>query len=334
MLYPFVFEPIYKSTIWGGNRLSQFKQLPRPMFGVGESWELSQVEGDVSVLANGEMKGCTLADLLDRYPEEILGKQVYERSGKQFPLLFKFIDAKRDLSVQVHPDDEMARRHYGPQANGKTEMWYVVKAEPYAALIAGFTRNISTVEYQYLMRQQRIEEVLRRFKVQAGDVFYIPPGLVHSIGGGILLLEIQQSSDYTYRMYDYNRLDAHGKPRELHTELAAEALDYRFHSDVKKAYDFEKDYQADLVDGRYFRSALLRLQAGQTCLRNKKADDSFVVYNCLQGSVELSCLADAPENKLQISQGTTVLIPAALTESIHLQALQESLLMETSCVSI
>lgn len=334
MLYPFVFEPIYKSTIWGGNRLSQFKQLPRPMFGVGESWELSQVEGDVSVLANGEMKGCTLADLLERYPEEILGKKVYERSGKQFPLLFKFIDAKRDLSVQVHPDDEMAHRHYGPQANGKTEMWYVVKAEPYAALIAGFTRNISTVEYQYLMRQQRIEEVLRRFKVQAGDVFYIPPGLVHSIGGGILLLEIQQSSDYTYRMYDYNRLDAHGKPRELHTELAAEALDYSFHNDVKKAYDFEKDYQADLVDGRYFRSALLRLQAGQTCLRNKKADDSFVVYNCLRGSVELSCIPDVPENKLSISQGTTVLVPAAMTESIHLQALKESLLMETNCVSI
>lgn len=330
MCYPFVFEPIYKITIWGGNRLSQFKQLPQPMFGVGESWELSQVEGDISVLANGPMKGSTLNELLDLYPEAILGKRVYEACGKHFPLLFKFIDAKRDLSVQVHPDDEMARKHHGPQAHGKTEMWYVIEAEPYAALIAGFARNISNVEYKLLMRQHRIEEVLHRFKVQPGDVFYIPPGLVHSIGGGILLLEIQQTSNFTYRMYDYNRLDANGKLRELHTELAAEALDYSYHSDVKKFYHFDENHHADVVSCSHFKADLLALTAHQTCLRDKSDKDSFVVYNCLSGKACLYCLEDKQDTKVYLHRGTTVLVPAVLAKSICIEPETDALLMETS----
>ncbi len=328
MLYPLAFEPIFKSTIWGGNKLSQYKGLPQSAYGVGESWELSQVEGDVSIVANGPLKGMSLTALLEHYPEELLGAKVYARFGKHFPLLFKFIDAKRDLSVQVHPDDEMARRRHGPQAYGKTEMWYVVEAEPYATLIAGFSRNLSNVEYKLRMRQNRIEDVLRRFKVQAGDVFYIPPGLVHSIGGGILLLEVQQTSDYTYRMYDYNRPDANGCPRELHTELAAEALDYRYHTDSKIDYDLPFDGTAALVDCDYFKTQAIHLQPGELCRRDKSAEDSFVAYNCVRGSLSLIC-GDFPS--LDIHQGMTVLVPAVLASLIVLEAESEVVMVETCC---
>lgn len=329
MLYPFEFEPIFKRTIWGGNRLSRFKHLSQPAFGVGESWEISQVEGDVSVLANGPMKGTTLSQLLEQFPEEILGKKVYARFGTHFPLLFKFIDAKRDLSVQVHPDDAMAKKYHGPQASGKTEMWYVIEAEPYAALIAGFSRNLSNVEYQLRMKQNRIEEVLRRFKVQAGDAFFIPPGLVHSIGGGILLLEIQQTSDLTYRMYDYNRVDAEGKKRELHTDLAAEALDYSYHPEVKLNYALSSENEADLMHCEHFNTNVLCLQAGQSMRRDKSAEDSFVVYNCVQGSVRLSCAMSSME-PIVMCQGKSVLVPAALAGNILLEADSEAILVETT----
>lgn len=330
MLYPFLFEPIYKSTIWGGNRLSRYKQLAQPMFGVGESWEVSQVEGNVSVLTNGPLKGQSLTQLIETYPLEVLGRRVLERFDGQFPLLFKFIDAKRDLSVQVHPSDEMARKYHGPKAYGKAEMWYVIEAEPYAALVAGFTRNLSTVEYLFRMVRDKIEEVLRRFKVQPGDVFFIPPGLVHSIGGGILLLEIQQSSDLTYRMYDYNRTDSSGKRRELHTRLAAEALDYRYHSHARVAYEDRPDGEATIADCHYFKSQFLHLSAGSRVCRDKSAAESFVVYNIVQGILHiLTPAAENNEKSIALHQGQSVLVPACLTSDIQIVADTEARLVET-----
>ncbi|MDD4362521.1 MAG: class I mannose-6-phosphate isomerase, partial [Bacteroidales bacterium] len=229
--YPLAFEPIMKKVLWGGSALAEFKQLDFDSRQIGESWEISAVKGSVSLLENGALKGKTLEELISLDPEGLLGSKVYERYGSDFPLLIKWIDTAADLSIQVHPDDAFARTQ--GLRFGKTELWYVVRAESEASLIAGFNKELSREEYLRRIAENSIEEVLLQHPVQAGDVFMIPPGRVHSIGKGILLAEIQQSSDITYRIYDFQRKDCRGRTRALHTELAAKCLDYKHYDDYK-----------------------------------------------------------------------------------------------------
>ena len=211
-LYPFTFEPILKKIIWGGSDICPFKGISPVQEGIGESWELSHVEGNYSVVANGELKGQSLDDLIRTYGKQLLGEHVMEQFGTTFPLLIKFIDARDNLSIQVHPDDELAKKRHN--SFGKTEMWYVVKATPDAALYSGFSQQIDAEEYVKRVENNTIMDVLQRYNVHEGDVFFLPAGRVHAIGSGCFIAEIQQTSNITYRIYDYNRKDANGKGRE------------------------------------------------------------------------------------------------------------------------
>ena len=233
-LYPLLFEPNLHPVVWGGTQLRPYKGLDPTDDPIGESWEVSAVPSSTSIICNGERKGRDLISVINEHPEEILGKTVNEKYHGQLPLLVKFIDAKKDLSIQVHPNDEMAMREHGKM--GKSEMWYIIKAEPGPYLYAGFKQEITPYEYQKRVEDGSITEVLADHQVKAGDVFYLPAGRVHAICGGILLAEVQQSSDVTYRIYDYNRPGMDGKPRELHTELASKALNFHVEENYRTDY--------------------------------------------------------------------------------------------------
>lgn len=232
--YPLLFETNLHSVIWGGNQLRPYKGLPSSGEPIGESWEVSAVPTSPSIIANGEQKGKDLITVISENPAAILGKKVARKYKDELPLLVKFIDAKRDLSIQVHPNNEMAMREHGK--SGKSEMWYVIQADEGAHLYAGFKKEMTPEEYQRRIADDTITEVLADHQVKTGDVFYLPAGRVHAICGGIMLAEVQQSSDVTYRIYDYNRPGMDGKPRELHTELAAKALDYHVVDTIRTAY--------------------------------------------------------------------------------------------------
>ncbi|MDD4640493.1 MAG: class I mannose-6-phosphate isomerase [Bacteroidales bacterium] len=323
--YPLAFEPIMKKVLWGGSALADFKQLPFDSPQTGESWEISAVEGNVSLLGNGALKGKKLDELISLDPEGLLGSKVYEGYGADFPLLIKWIDTAADLSIQVHPDDAFARTQ--GRRFGKTELWYVVRAEPEARLIAGFNKKLSREEYLRRIAENSIEEVLLQHPVQAGDVFMIPPGRVHSIGKGILLAEIQQSSDITYRIYDFNRKDDQGNARPLHTELAAQCLDFGHYSDYKTTYPGLPNQAVELNRNKYFRVNRLELKAGEPKLemeRNPAGGKSFVVYMCLEGALELHC---SNGSSGCLSRGRTLLIPAA-AGSCLLQCKDAALVLE------
>lgn len=224
-MYPLKFRPILKSLVWGGEKIAPFKHIETTQHNIGESWELSGVRGNESVVANGEYAGRTISELVAQFKDRLIGKRNYARTGNEFPLLIKFIDAKQDLSIQVHPNDELAaRRHNG--SKGKTEMWYVVGADEGAHLMSGLSKQITPEEYAARVEGHTITDVLRDYAVSPGDVFFLPAGRIHSIGAGSFIAEIQQTSDITYRIYDFGRLGLDGKPRELHTALAKDAIDY------------------------------------------------------------------------------------------------------------
>src|SRR5574344_691871 len=224
-MYPLKFEPILKQTLWGGDKIISFKQLNDTRTEVGESWEISAVEGSESIVAEGPDKGMTLTEVLSKYREELLGEANYARFGYKFPLLIKFIDAKQDLSIQVHPSDELAKKRHN--SFGKTEMWYVINADKGARLRSGFSEQITPKEYKERVQDNTITDVLAEYEIHAGDVFFLPAGRIHSIGAGAFIAEIQQTSDITYRIYDFGRVDAKsGKPRQLHIEEAREAIDF------------------------------------------------------------------------------------------------------------
>ena len=288
---------------------------------IGESWELSHVDGDFSVVTYGADKGKTIDELIREYGESLLGTGVMKRFGTRFPLLIKFIDARDDLSIQVHPDDALAeKRHH---SFGKTEMWYVIKATPDAALYCGFSQPIDADEYVRRVEDNSIMEVLKRYGVTAGDVFFLPAGRVHAIGAGCFIAEIQQTSNITYRIYDYNRKGADGKGRELHTELAKDAIDYTFQSDYRTHYTPQPGAAVELVQCPYFTTRLLETETPM--MRDYATLDSFVVYICMTGSVELR---DDNGNELTISQGQTVLFPAT-TQSVTLKPAPQAKLLET-----
>ena len=224
MLYPMIFKPILKKVIWGGSDICPFKGITPVQEGIGESWEVSHVAGDYSVVDNGELAGKNLDELIKTYGAQLLGKKVVDQFGETFPLLIKFIDARDDLSIQVHPDDELAKKRHN--SFGKTEMWYVIDAADDATLYSGFSKQIDADEYVKRVQDGTIMDVLQRYTVDPGDVFFLPAGRVHAIGAGCFIAEIQQTSNITYRIFDYDRKGPDGKGRELHTELAKDAINY------------------------------------------------------------------------------------------------------------
>lgn len=321
MLYPFVFKPILKKVIWGGSDICAFKSISPVQEGIGESWEISHVEGNYSIVANGEMAGKSLDELIRTYGKTLVGGKVQERFGSTFPLLIKFIDARDDLSIQVHPDDALAKQRHN--SFGKTEMWYVIKAAPGAGLYSGFSQQIDAEEYVRMVKENRIMEVLQRYEVSEGDVFFLPAGRVHAIGAGCFIAEIQQTSNITYRIYDYNRKDAQGNGRELHTELAKDAIDYTVYPDYRTHYKARTNETVALADCPYFTTNLLDLDSRME--RDFSRLDSFVIYICMEGA---AVLQDNKGNKLTIRQGQTILLPAD-TGSVTLYPSPRAKLMET-----
>ena len=321
MLYPFTFKPILKSMIWGGADICPFKGISPVQEGIGESWEVSHVEGSVSVVENGALADKSLDELIQTYGAELMGKKVIDRFGNVFPLLIKFIDACDNLSIQVHPDDELARKRHN--SFGKTEMWYVVKASDEAALYSGFSEQIDADEYVKRVENNTIMDVLQRYEVKSGDVFFLPAGRVHAIGAGCFVAEIQQTSNITYRIYDYDRRDANGNGRELHTELAKDAIDYTLSSDYQTHYTQKENEGVELVTCPYFTTNLLEYDKPFT--RDCSQLDSFVIYICMAGS---AVLKDNNGQEINVHQGQTVLIPANTT-SVEIIPSPSAKFMET-----
>lgn len=301
-LYPLQFEPILKERIWGGQKLKTILNKPITSKITGESWELSTVEGDVSVVANGEYKGKSLSELINDNPNEILGTEVHQQFGKQFPLLFKYLDAREDLSIQVHPNDELAKKRHN--SFGKTEMWYVMQADKEARIIVGFKENSNADNYLENLENKSLLSILDDVKVEEGDVFFLETGTVHAIGAGLVIAEIQQTSDITYRLYDFDRVDAAGNQRELHVDLALEAINYN-KVDTHKKYDKKLNESNTVVDCPYFTTNFLPLD-GEISV--DKPGNTFTVYMCVDGSFEL----ESNGEKFEYIKGDTILIPAAL----------------------
>lgn len=310
-LYPLKFEPILKQRIWGGTKL---KTLLNKKTGsatdIGESWELSGVEGNVSVVSNGFLKGNTLNELLEIYMSELVGDKVFEKFGDIFPLLIKFIDANDVLSIQVHPDDELAQKRHN--SFGKTEMWYVVQADEGSSLISGFKKDVSKEEYLKALQEKRLDDLLAKHEVAPGDVFFIPAGRVHAIGKGILLAEIQQTSDVTYRIYDFDRRDAQGKTRELHTDLALDAIDFSGGGQYKTEYNTNTNDISKIVESPYFVTSLINLD-GHVLQKDFYKLDSFIILIGVEGQAEIIYHDNQKET---ITMGETILIPADLKEIV------------------
>ncbi len=303
-LYPLQFEPILKDRIWGGTKLKTYLNKPIITDITGESWEISTVNNEVSIIANGVYAGTSLVDLIDEYTETVLGTKVYAAFGNQFPLLFKYLDAREDLSIQLHPNDVLAQKRHN--TFGKTEMWYVMQADPGSRLIVGFKEQSNPEEYKKHVADKTVLDLLDTKKVKAGDVFFLATGTIHAIGAGILIAEIQQTSDITYRIYDFDRVDAHGNTRELHNDLALEAINYEV-VDAQKVYETLPNCSNTLVDCPYFTTNVISLDG---TIEVSKSTSSFTVYMCVGGDFTLKIEGEV----YRYTIGDTILIPAFLTD--------------------
>ena len=299
----FKFEPLLKQTIWGGDKIVTFKHLESDLDSVGESWEISGVPGDESVVANGEYKGKTLNEVLAEMKDKLVGADNYKRFGDRFPLLIKFIDARQDLSIQVHPDDETAHRQGKPM--GKTEMWYVMDSDENASLKVGLKKKITPEEYAQMVEDDTICDALGNYKVKSGDCFFIPAGRIHAICSGSFIAEIQQTSDVTYRIYDYKRKDKNGNYRQLHTKEAAEAIDYTVLDNYRTEYTPVKNEATPLVSCPLFTTAVYDLTEPMTLDYSEL--DSFVILIALKG--EGTILTSSGET-FSFREGESVLLPA------------------------
>ena len=297
------FESILKPVLWGGDKLTAFKGLPRASEPIGESWELSAMPGRESVVAEGDDRGLTLSELVRRHGSALVGEDVYRRYGDQFPLLIKFIDAKRDLSIQVHPGDEMARRRHG--CAGKNEMWYILEADKGAVIHTGFNRTITPQEFDLQMTSGTILDIINATESKPGDTFFIPAGQIHSIGAGNLLVEIQQSSDITYRVWDYNRRDADGNLRQLHVDEAREALDFASRDCRVLDKPCVGDGMTMLVACPEFEVRHLEFDGDYRL--ELPSGDSFVAMVCIKGETTLQGAGLSP---VTLRRGETALIPA------------------------
>ena len=314
MLYPLKFKPRVKERIWGGQAIVAKKgkaagRLAKDKL-YGESWDLSSVKGDVSVVANGFLKGNNLEEIIEVYMGELVGEQNFERYGLEFPLLIKYLDCNDKLSVQVHPDDALAEERHN--SFGKTEAWYVVDCKEGAAIYLGFKDlNLTREEYIAAVAESRLEELLNKVEVKPGDTFFIPAGTVHALGAGLEVVEVQQTSDITYRIYDWDRVDAEGNSRELHTALAVDAIDFEADAELlHRKYDLQRGGEAKVIESNYFTMVLHDVAGSKSF--DHSALDSFVVYIALNGSVRI--IADGNEEEL--NEGEVILIPAETNEVI------------------
>lgn len=308
-LYPLKFAPIYKEYIWGGTKLRDKlnKKIPSSINKCAESWEISSINENLSVVTNGFLAGNNIQELIEVYMGDIVGDKVYNKFGDEFPLLIKLIDASDTLSIQVHPNNEVAReRHH---AFGKTEMWYIIDSEPNSEIIVGFNKTVSSAAYQNHLESNTLKEILNFEKAQSDDIFYIPAGRIHAIGKGIMLAEIQQTSDITYRIHDWNRVDKNGKPRELHTELAQDVIDFKKHETYKSVKKDIMNNDVELVKSEFF--TINRLSFNKNLDRDYNLIDSFVVLLCIDGD----CVINFGDGQKEfLSKGETTLIPADLKE--------------------
>lgn len=300
----FKFHLNLKSVLWGGDKIAAFKGIMLNKHNVGESWEISGLKNHESVVAEGEHAGTTLRQLITRYKGQVVGNRVYRKYGNDFPLLVKFIDASKDLSVQVHPDDDLARRRHN--CRGKTEMWYIIDAGQGASLLAGMSRTITPKEYLQHMANGTLLDVLARHYTHEGDIFFLPSGRIHSIGAGNLLLEVQQSSDITYRVYDYDRIDSNGKPRELHTDLALDAIDFTVSSDCLRHYP-DRAGKISLINSIFFDVDRIMVR-GDYLLRTPH--DAFLCMMCIDGSVTID---HGTSQLTSLRRGESVLVPACVS---------------------
>lgn len=309
-LYPLKFKPILKERLWGGTKLKDVLGKSIESDITGESWELSGVDGDISEISNGTLSGTSLQELIQEEGQSLLGKSVVERFGNDFPILIKFIDAKQDLSIQLHPNDELAKKRHN--SFGKTEMWYVMDADPGAKLIVGFDKSVEKEEYIKSLEENTLLDLMNYEEVSEGDTFFINTGKIHAIGAGVLLAEIQQTSDVTYRVFDFNRKDKNGNLRELHTELALDAMDFSRKDDFKVNYPDKMDWINTMIDCPYFKTNFLELGKGMH--QDVSSRDSFSIYMCVGGEAEI--VNDFGSSS--IKKGETILI-AALSSWIDIK---------------
>lgn len=320
-LYPLKFETIYKDKIWGGQKIKtvlnkDFGDLPN----CGETWEISGVKENISTVKEGTLAGKTLRDVLVEYKGNLVGKSVYEKFGDEFPLLVKFIDANDDLSVQVHPDDKLAKKRHN--SFGKTEMWYIFQADEGATLNSGFNRPLTKDKYQKYFDKGELMDILNIEKVKADDVYFLPAGRVHYIGKGCLLAEIQQTSDVTYRMYDFDRTDDQGNKRELHTEESLDAIDFSYHDNYKTIYEDKLNEIVPLVKCDYFTTN--KLNFDKAIERDHSDLDSFVIYVCMEGNLTM----EFGDDHINVQKGDAVLVPASILK-ITLKPMGEFKMLES-----
>jgi len=320
-LYPMKFTPLFRDKIWGGQKIKSvldmnFGALPN----CGEAWVLSGVGGNETVVANGFLEGNELNELVEIYMDDLVGGKVYEKYQNEFPILVKFIDANDYLSIQVHPDDALAQKR--GIGNGKTEMWYIISADEGSELIAGFNKKMTQKTYLDHLESKKLKEILNVEKVSAGDVFFIPAGRVHALGPGILLAEIQQTSDTTYRIYDWDRLDDKGNSRQLHTAEALEAIDFNVYDTYRSAYPAIKNTSIEVVNQPFFTTNMLHLD--KPLSKNYEELDSFVIYTCVKGDIVVNYQDDV----VKLRMGECLLIPNVINQ-IDIHPSIESKLLET-----
>ncbi|MFG6688071.1 type I phosphomannose isomerase catalytic subunit [Mariniflexile sp. HNIBRBA6329] len=303
ILYPIKFNPILKDKIWGGQKLKTLLNKESDLLNIGESWEISDVEGDTSIVSNGSLKGQSLKQLIETYKEDLLGLQNYRVFNNKFPLLIKFIDAKEDLSIQLHPNDELAAKRHN--SFGKTEMWYVFQADEGANLIVGFNQKMDRETYLKHLKNKTLTEILNFDKVKEGDTYFVEVGRVHAIGAGVMVAEIQQTSDITYRVYDWDRVDADGNERELHNDLAIDAFNFNMPDNFRVTYDKTVNKSNEMVSCPYFTTNYLNVTE---TLQKENQHDSFIIYMCVDGEGEIK----ANGFMETIKKGETILLPAAI----------------------
>lgn len=322
VLYPLKFKTIFKDKIWGGSKIRDFLQKDfSPLPNCGETWEISGVEGNISVVKEGPLEGKDLKSLLGEYQHHLVGQHVYEEFKDEFPLLIKFIDANADLSIQVHPDDLLAKKRH--QSKGKTEMWYVLQADENSTLISGFNQELDKDTFKKYFDTGQLKDVLNQEKVQQDDVYFLPAGRIHTIGKGLLIAEIQQTSDITYRIYDFDRVDSQGNKRDLHVEEALEAIDYSYHKEYKASYIPQKNKAIPLVSCQYFTTNKYDLDEPITL--HHAILDSFVIYICTDGEGELKI----DDTSYSIHLGDSILVPASCSEKIDIVPFKKLKLLES-----
>ncbi len=304
-LYPITFKPILKDKIWGGKKLNVLLNKSSNAPNVGESWEISDVEGDTSIVCNGDLEGQSLKQLLSTYKAELIGEKNYKKFGNKFPLLIKFIDAKEDLSIQLHPNDELASKRHN--SFGKTEMWYVMQADQDSNLIVGFNQDMTADKYLQHLESKTLTQILNFDKVKTGDTYFIEVGRVHAIGAGVLLAEIQQTSDITYRVFDWDRVDDNGNERELHNDLAIDAFDFNMSDDFRVSYNKDTNTSNEMVSCPYFTTNYLNVRH---TIKKENQFDSFIIYMCVKGEATIV----TTNGRETINKGETVLIPAYIKD--------------------